>query len=493
METKTGASPDTLKALKEDNKLIEKDSKGFRTLGLREILLIEEGVKKSELTNLNPKSDKLLFLYLRIGSKKKYEDHLEQRRQDILQTIDEDTMIDEGKKVYDDGNIYEGEFRDGMCHGKGVLKFKQSGNVYDGQFKEGFMHGIGKMNFKNGTLYEGDFYFDFMHGTGLWKDPEGNQYKGDFAGDSRTGEAVVNYNNGDVYEGEFLLNKKEGNGIFKTEEFTYDGEFYNDKFAGLGEMKFGKGKQLHHKGMYLDGQKHGKGEMTTYEGKKYKTTWLNGKKHGRFTLETTGSIAEGVFNMDELEGDITTKFDNGDIYVGNSLNSYREGSGRMVWANHKTLKVYEGTFRQNKMHGHGKLEMKNGLIYEGEMENNQINGKGCIYNDNFKATGNFSSGKPVGLFKIVYDSGDVYEGGFPEFKRAGHGKLVKKNGVVYEGQYSNNKMHGKGVLTIEEKVYSGEWKLGKREGKFEMVDSKTGQKFEVFFEKDKRTFQQLIS
>jgi hypothetical protein len=43
-------------------------------------------------------------------------------------------------------------------------------------------------------------------------------------------------------------------------------------------------------------------------------------------------------------------------------------------------------------------------------------------------------------------------------------------------------------LTIESKVYTGEWKEGKREGKFEMDDTKTKQKYEVFFEKDKRTF-----
>jgi hypothetical protein len=301
------------------------------------------------------------------------------------------------------------------------------------------------MTFKNKTIYEGDFYFDFMHGKGVWKDPQGNIYTGDFAGDSRTGDAIVKYANGDVYEGEFLLNKKEGNGKLETAEFVYNGEFYNDKFSGLGEMNFGKNKVLHHKGMYLDGQKHGKGEMTTYEKKHYKTTWVKGKKHGRFTLETDGvSIAEGMFNMDELVGDITTKFTNGDIYVGNSLNSYREGKGRMVWANHATLKVYEGMFKANKMHGHGKLEMKNGLTYEGNMENNQIHGHGTIFNEKFKATGNFLNGKPSGDFKISYQNGDIYEGCFDDFKRQGHGKLIKKNGIVYVGQYANNKMHGKG-------------------------------------------------
>jgi hypothetical protein len=43
--------------------------------------------------------------------------------------------------IFDDGNIYHGEFQDDKCHGKGKLIFKQSGNIYEGSFKEGFMHG----------------------------------------------------------------------------------------------------------------------------------------------------------------------------------------------------------------------------------------------------------------------------------------------------------------------------------------------------------------
>lgn len=171
IDTKSESSPETLKALKDDQKLIEKDSSGKRTLGKREILLIQEGINENELTNLNSKSDKMLFLYLRIGSKQKYQEHIEQRRQAIQNTIDESSLIDQGTKVFDDGNIYEGEFKDGMCHGHGILQFKESGNIYDGQFQEGFMHGKGKMNFHNGYLYEGDFYLISCTEKGPGKTP----------------------------------------------------------------------------------------------------------------------------------------------------------------------------------------------------------------------------------------------------------------------------------------------------------------------------------
>ena len=345
------------------------------------------------------------------------------------------------------------------------------------------------MVYKDGHVYEGDWLWDFMHGEGCWTDPEGNVYKGDFAGDSRTGHGKIAYKNKDYYEGTFLLNKREGKGSLRTEDIEYSGEFMNDKIHGFGVMYFGEAKNLIYKGHFKEGVKHGNGELTTPDNKKIKTTWTNGKKNGRFVLETPDSFAEGVFKDDELVGDITTKFANGDIYVGNSLNSYREGKGRMVWANHKTLKFYEGNFLKNKMHGSGLLEMKNGLVYEGEMKENKISGKGKMKNEKFEAIGAFEDGKPVGEFKIVYQNGDEYVGQVDNFRRDGKGKLVKKNGIVYEGEYKGGKMHGSGVLDIEGKRYKGEWKEGKREGKFLMIDLTNNDQYEVQFENDKRSSQ----
>jgi len=52
-----------------------------------------------------------------------------------------------GKIEYTNGNIFDGEFKDGLNHGKGKLEFKESGNIYEGEFYEGFMHGKGKKKF----------------------------------------------------------------------------------------------------------------------------------------------------------------------------------------------------------------------------------------------------------------------------------------------------------------------------------------------------------
>ena len=47
-----------------------------------------------------------------------------------------------GFEEYENGDSYEGEFKDGKAHGQGVGKFA-NGSRYEGQFKDGEPHGQG--------------------------------------------------------------------------------------------------------------------------------------------------------------------------------------------------------------------------------------------------------------------------------------------------------------------------------------------------------------
>ena len=47
---------------------------------------------------------------------------------------------------YENGDIYEGEFKNGIKEGKGIYKFNSSelkGDVYEGEFKSGVFEGKG--------------------------------------------------------------------------------------------------------------------------------------------------------------------------------------------------------------------------------------------------------------------------------------------------------------------------------------------------------------
>lgn len=72
-----------------------------------------------------------------------------------------------GKMVWDNGNIYEGQWLNGIKQGTGKLIWA-NGDVYEGQWQNDKMHGKGKLTSKEGKVYEGDFANDkFVKATAL--------------------------------------------------------------------------------------------------------------------------------------------------------------------------------------------------------------------------------------------------------------------------------------------------------------------------------------
>ncbi|GLE11690.1 hypothetical protein PINS_up024259 [Pythium insidiosum] len=69
---------------------------------------------------------------------------------------------------------YEGEWRDGLPHGRGVLVYDDALNVrYEGAFVEGQRHGYGEMRYASGNVYRGEWVHGVKcgHGTMLWMTP----------------------------------------------------------------------------------------------------------------------------------------------------------------------------------------------------------------------------------------------------------------------------------------------------------------------------------
>ena len=68
--------------------------------------------------------------------------------------LNQDKLPDgNGILIYKNGNIYMGEFRNGVKDGQGRYEFKSG--VYVGEFKLNKMHGKGKLIYKNKDTYEG--------------------------------------------------------------------------------------------------------------------------------------------------------------------------------------------------------------------------------------------------------------------------------------------------------------------------------------------------
>lgn len=61
-----------------------------------------------------------------------------------------------GKLTFENGDKYEGNFKNGIFNGQGTFT-SASGWVYEGQFKNGLAHGQGKLTTETQVVYQGKF------------------------------------------------------------------------------------------------------------------------------------------------------------------------------------------------------------------------------------------------------------------------------------------------------------------------------------------------
>jgi len=133
---------------------------------------------------------------------------------------------------------YTGQFIWNKFHGKGIIEYKvprtiQSGLLqisnsdptvhdltqskilvwnYEGDFKNGLIHGKGIMQFDNGDEYTGWFYKSAIHGPGVYETKLGYSLVGHFDnGVLREGKKM--YSDGRVYIGELRNGIEYGKGI----------------------------------------------------------------------------------------------------------------------------------------------------------------------------------------------------------------------------------------------------------------------------------------
>ena len=180
--------------------------------------------------------------------------------------IEEPNSDEIKEKIYENGDKYLGQFKNGKKHGKGKMFYSDksyydgdwfndlkmghgqltlaNGDKYEGTFKNNLMEGYGNYFYKNGRIYEGQFINGFMEGKGIYKFTTGNQYIGDFQKGLFNGKGTYLYTNGDRFEGMYQKGKKNGSGIyyFKTGE-KYKGEWIRDERNGEGVLIHKNGKE----------------------------------------------------------------------------------------------------------------------------------------------------------------------------------------------------------------------------------------------------------
>ena len=92
---------------------------------------------------------------------------------DYFETIDTEDKAYFLGLLFADGNVYEGDYKNGNMEGKGVLRFA-NGHVDEGDYKNDKKEGKGVFRYANGNVYEGDYKNGVRDGQGVMKDSRGN-------------------------------------------------------------------------------------------------------------------------------------------------------------------------------------------------------------------------------------------------------------------------------------------------------------------------------
>ena len=273
----------------------------------------------------------------------------------ILRQIDKNKKENYGNFIYPIINIlknrilyykahYEGEYFNDKFEGKGKYIY-ENGEYYEGDWKNGLRNGNGKIYKKDGLIrYEGGFINDKYEGGGQYFWQNNELYIGEFKNGLRNGKGKELYQNGKVkYEGDYVDDKYEGNGKYLWENGEYyKGQWKNDLKNGKGSEYYKNGN-LKYEGDWVNDKFEGKGKYIWENCAYYIGDYKNGLKNGK-----------GKFY-----------YKNGDLkYDGDFVNGKFEGKGKYIFENGE---YYEGEWKNNLKNGKGKIFDKDGnMIYKGK-------------------------------------------------------------------------------------------------------------------------------
>ena len=262
---------------------------------------------------------------------------------------------------------YEGELNGrGQMHGYGELKVRytgEGGEIYKGNFENGLAHGLGKYKYKNDWEYTGEFKDGKRHGHGNLVMNNGSYYVGEFMNNDKEGSGKQYRQKDDIeYDGFFKKGMFHGHGKYESKQLgNFEGEFTRHKFHGAGKMIYADKSKFD--GHWVEDKK-SIGWFIDANGDSYIGDWKNNMKHGKGKIFfANGDKYEGDFSFNKMDGLGKTSFRNGNSYDGSFRDGKRNGLGRYYFADKCTK--YEGAWEDNQRHGNGVQQYANGDRFEG--------------------------------------------------------------------------------------------------------------------------------
>ena len=197
-----------------------------------------------------------------------------------------------GRMTQPNGDVYQGDWKDGVADGKGVFIQKDAGVIYDGDWKNDLQHGKGTEEWDKGEFkYVGDFVEGKKTGKGVFTAKTGNvRYEGDFVDGKFEGNGkYINGALNKTLEGKFKNNHMKSGKIWFQDGSWYEGELKNDMMNGSGVIRYPNGDAF--VGSFVDDKKHGTGSYFDMQnGYKLQEDWVRGDR--KSCVQTTTSTEE---------------------------------------------------------------------------------------------------------------------------------------------------------------------------------------------------------
>ncbi len=156
-------------------------------------------------------------------------------------------------------NIYIGEYKDDKPHGSGKMIFAKTDErkSYKGQWAEGVFDGKGTLVYNDGSMYQGEFKDGLMCG-GTYIYADGISYRGSWEHGVMSGQGRLFDQNGKLmFSGKWNNGQKHGEGTSYYSNSEYEEAIYVEgEKNGPATYYFNTGAYA--KGKYIDDKKEGK-------------------------------------------------------------------------------------------------------------------------------------------------------------------------------------------------------------------------------------------
>jgi hypothetical protein len=184
-----------------------------------------------------------------------------------------------GVQTFATGEVLRGEFREGKIYtGKGDFVYTNSGDTRSGKWVDGVMTGYGKITTEGFCVYQGGVKDGVKHGKGVLRYATGEEFRGEFRdGKVHSGKGCIRARAGGVcLTGRWVDGKIVGRGVKSMEGvFTYEGTFSEGRYHGQGVLTQKDGEVL--RGEFRHGKVYnGEGVRRLQNGTLLKGTWEKG-------------------------------------------------------------------------------------------------------------------------------------------------------------------------------------------------------------------------